>query len=171
MNATKKIGLFYSFNTRNTSVTAGKIAKAIGIKLVDKINVEELDEETFSSYDFIILGVPTWWDGELPNYWDEFLPAIEDMDLKGKTIALFGHGDQKAYPQNFADAIGIMADILQERGAKIIGEYSLEGYTFEKSKAVRGDKFIGLVLDSDNQPGLTDKRVVDWVKMIKQALM
>jgi flavodoxin I len=40
----------------------------------------------------IILGVPTWFDGELPNYWDEFVPALEDMDLKGKEVCLVWAG-------------------------------------------------------------------------------
>jgi flavodoxin I len=47
-----------------------------------------LTEKTFLSYDNLILGVPTWFDGELPNYWDEFVPALEDLDLKGKTVAI-----------------------------------------------------------------------------------
>jgi flavodoxin I len=43
---------------------------------------EEISEEIFTAYDQMILGVSTWFDGELPNYWDEFVPAIEDMNLE-----------------------------------------------------------------------------------------
>ena len=60
-----------------------------------------LTEEIFLSHKNMILGVPTWFDGELPNYWDEFVPAIEDLDLKGKTIAIYGLGNQVEYPENF----------------------------------------------------------------------
>nr|WP_320118602.1 flavodoxin [uncultured Marinifilum sp.] len=164
----KKIGLFYSFNTNKTAKNAEKIKKAFGssVELVS-VNVEEIDEDTFLTYDNMVLGVPTWFDGELPNYWDEFMPAIEDLKLKGKTVALFGLGDQVGYPENFVDAIGILAKALEERGAKIIGLASTEGYTFERSAAIRDNKFLGLPLDIENQAALTDDRIKVWVEQLK----
>ena len=164
----KKIGLFYSFNTRKTSIVAEKIAKELGEDKVDKINVEEIDEKQFLAYDNMILGSPTWFDGELPNYWDEFVPAIEDLDMKGKTVAIFGTGDQKGYPENFVDAIGILAELLESQGAKIVGETSTEGYHFECSRGVRDGKFMGLAIDQDNEAKKTNKRVKDWVAQIQE---
>jgi flavodoxin I len=164
----KKIGLFYSFNTNKTAKNAEKIKKALGDVEVESVNVEEVDEDTFLSFDNMILGVPTWFDGELPNYWDEFMPAIEDMKLKGKTVALFGLGDQKEYPENFVDAIGLLAIALEDRGAKIIGLTSPEGYTFERSVALRNGQFLGLALDIENQAALTDDRIKTWVEQIKK---
>ncbi len=76
------------------------------------------------------MGVPTWFDGELPNYWDEFVPALEEMDLKGKKIALYGLGDQKGYSENFLDGVCIMAEILEAQGAILVGFTSTEGYIF-----------------------------------------
>lgn len=164
----KKIGLFYSFNTNKTAKNASKIKKAFGDTVeIENVNVEEVDEETFLSYDNMVLGVPTWFDGELPNYWDEFMPAIEDLKLKGKTVALFGLGDQVGYPENFVDAIGILAKALEERGAKVIGLTSTEGFTFERSAALRNDQFLGLALDIENQAALTDDRIKTWVKQLK----
>lgn len=145
------------------------IAKEYGEKNIDKINAEELDEDTFLNYDHLILGVPTWFDGELPNYWDEFVPAIEDMDLKGKTFALFGLGDQKEYPENFVDAIGLLAEILENQGGKIVGETSTKGYDFEGSRAVKKNRFVGLALDIENQSELIDERIKEWVKELKKS--
>ena len=162
----KKIGLIYSFNSRMTAVVADKIFNEIGEDKVEKVNVENINEEIFLSYDSLIVGVPTWFDGELPNYWDEFVPALEEMDLKGKTIAIFGNGNQRDYSENFVDGIGILGDLLVSRGAKIIGETSVKGYKFEFSKAVKKGKFIGLAIDQDTQAKLTEKRVKDWVKVI-----
>ena len=164
----KKIGLLYSFNTRKTSIVAEKIYNEIGEENIEKVNVENITESKFLSYDNLILGVPTWFDGELPNYWDEFVPALEDMDLKKKKIALFGNGDQKGYPENFVDGIGIMANILEKQGAEIIGHTSIEGYTFEHSRAQRNDKFIGLALDFENQSKLNKERVKKWVEQLKK---
>ena len=164
----KKIGLFYSFNTNKTAKNAEKIKKAFGSYAeVVSVNVEEIDEDTFLSYDNMVLGVPTWFDGELPNYWDEFMPAIEDLKLKGKTVALFGLGDQVGYPENFVDAIGILAIALEERGAKVIGATSSEGYKYERSAALRDDKFLGLALDIENQAALSPERIEAWVEQLK----
>jgi len=165
----KKIGLIFSFNTIKTSKNAEKVKKAFGKEFdVELVNVEEIDEEAFLSHKNMILGVPTWFDGELPNYWDEFMPAIEDMKLKGKKVALFGLGDQLGYPENFVDAIGLLATALEDRGAKVIGLTSPEGYTFERSVALRDGKFLGLALDIENQAALTDERIKTWVEQLKE---
>ncbi len=164
----KKTAIFYSFNTKNSSKAAEKIKKAYGESELDTINTEELTEDQFQAYDNLILSVPTWFDGELPNYWDEFVPALEDMDLKGKTVAIFGLGDQKGYPENFGDAIGIMATLVETQGAKVVGATPTKGYTFEKSRGVKNGKFVGLMIDAENQNNLTDDRVNNWVKEIKK---
>ncbi len=86
-----KIGLFYSFNTKNTQKAAKVIIDTIGNKVeLVPVNVEEATHDDFNQFDNYILGVPTWWDGELPNYWDEFIPTVEDDTFKGKTFAIYG---------------------------------------------------------------------------------
>jgi flavodoxin I len=164
----KKTALIYSFNTKKTAVAAKLIQEAFGKENIDLVNAEEIDEKKLLSYDFLILGVPTWFDGELPNYWDEFIPALEDLDLKNKTIAIFGNGDQKGYPENFVDGIGIMAGILEKCKAKIVGNTSIKGYEFEGSKAQRGNKFTGLALDFENQRKLNRERITKWVDQLKK---
>jgi len=105
--------IFYSFNSNKTAKIGAKIAELFGKENIDIINVETTTAAEFNKYELLILGVPTWFDGELPNYWDELLPALEDSDFKGKKVAIFGLGDQKNYPENFCDAIGIMANFLE----------------------------------------------------------
>lgn len=161
----KKIGLFYSFNTKNTSAAAQHIQKALG-KKVEAINVEEATEDDFNRFSHFILGVPTWWDGELPNYWDEFLPCVEEDSMEGKTFAIYGAGDQKGYPDNFVDAIGLIADFIEARGGKVIGFTPNKGFAFEKSKALRNGEFVGLPLDFENQNDLVEGKIKNWVKQI-----
>jgi flavodoxin I len=163
-----KTAIIYSFNSKTSAKAAEKIKKEYGENGIDTINAEELTEEQFLAYNNLILSSPTWFDGELANYWDEFVPALESMDLTNKTIAIFGMGDQWGYPENFGDALGILANIMQKQGAKIVGETSTDGYTFEKSKAVKNGQFIGLLLDEDNQGQLTDERIRNWVEEIKK---
>jgi len=163
-----KIGLFYSFNTKNTSLAAEHIQKALGKTKVETVNVEEATDEDFEKYSTFILGVPTWWDGELPNYWDEFLPSLEEDSMKGKTFAIYGAGDEKGYPENFVDAIGLMADFIESQGGKLVGFTANKGYNFDASKALRGDVFVGLPLDFDNHAEQVEPKVKDWVKQLKK---
>lgn len=164
----KKTAIIYSFNTNKTGKVAEKILEAFGDYQMDVVNAEDLTEEQFMSYDQIIMGVATWFDGELPNFWDEFIPALEDLDLKGKKIALYGLGDQKGYPENFIDGVGIMAEILEGQAASLIGFTSVEGYDFESSKARRGDQFSGLAIDYENQGSMNKDRIAAWVDQIKK---
>lgn len=163
-----KIGLFYSFNTKNTSAAAELVHAAMGKTKVETVNVEEATEDDFHKYEKFILGVPTWWDGELPNYWDEFLPCVEEDSLVGKTFAIYGAGDAKGYPDNFVDAIGVMADFIESRGGKVIGHFKNEGYEFDSSKALKGDVFVGLPLDFENQEELNAPRIKKWAAQLKK---
>ncbi|MGC9343837.1 MAG: flavodoxin domain-containing protein, partial [Bacteroidales bacterium] len=106
----EKVGIVHGFNATKSSKIAEKIKEAFGEDPVEMVNAEDLTPEKFMEFNNLILGVPTWFDGELPNYWDEFVPALEELDLKGKKIAIFGLGDQVKYSENFVDAIGIMAE-------------------------------------------------------------
>ena len=162
-----KIGLFYSFNTKKTSQTVKRLIEAFGEDATEAVNVETVTEKQFMTYEHLILGVPTWFDGELPNYWDEFVPALEDLDLKGKKIAIFGAGDQKGYPENFVDGVGIMADIVEGCGASLVGFTSNKGYNYESSRAERGEQFCGLALDYENQAKMNKERIANWAEQLK----
>jgi flavodoxin I len=166
----KKIGVIYSFNTVKTGQAAKHIIELFG-DIAKPVNAEEITSDRFLEFDYLILGVPTWFDGELPNYWDEFIPELEDMDLKSKTVALFGNGDQKGYPENFVDGIGIMAMLLESRGAKLVGFTSAEGYSFENSAALRGNMLAGLALDFENQAKLNKERISRWVEQLKKEFI
>jgi flavodoxin I len=163
-----KTAIIYSFSTKKTGKIAELIIEAYGEGNLATVNAEEITEELFLSFDQIIMGVPTWFDGELPNYWDEFVPALEDMDLKGKKIALFGLGDQKGYPENFLDGLGIMAEILEQQDASLVGFTSTEGYEFESSRAARDKHFAGLAIDYENQGSMNKERVAAWVGQLKE---
>lgn len=164
-----KTAIIYSFNTQKSQKVAEKIVAAFGDN-IEAINAEELTKAIFENYNNFILSAPTWFDGELPNYWDEFIPDLEEMDLSGKTFAVFGLGDQKGYPENFCDAIGILVEILEECGAAIIGSSSLEGYTYESSKAERDGRFVGLPIDQENQARFTKARIEKWLLDLKKEM-
>jgi flavodoxin I len=166
-----KIGLFYDTDTGNTRKVAKMILKHfdeddIELKAIKK--VEPADFEQFSAF---ILGTPTLGEGELPENWDAFLPELDAMNFNGKTIALFGLGDQEEYADEFVDGLGILYEKFEELGASFVGFWSLDGYEYESSRAELDGKFVGLVLDQDNQSDLTAQRLETWIAQVKPALL
>jgi flavodoxin I len=164
----KKTAIIYSFNTVKTAKIAEKIKEAFSSNDVEMVNAEEINPEIFLAFDNLILGVPTWFDGELPNYWDEFVPDLEDLNLKEKKIAIFGLGDQKNYGENFIDGVGIMSEIIENCRGTLVGFTSTDGYLFEASKAQKGNQFAGLAIDYENQGLKNKERVGSWVEQLRK---
>ena len=163
-----KTAIIYSYNTKKTGKIATLIQEGFNDPAIEMVNAEEISEELFISFDQIIMGVATWFDGELPNFWDEFVPALEELDLTGKKFALFGLGDQKGYPENFLDGVGIMGEILEGQGATLVGFTSSEGYEFESSRALRNKQFLGLAIDFENQGSMNKQRVAAWIEELRK---
>ena len=164
----KKIGLFYATKAERTSWVAEKIQKEFGEDKIEVVAIEQAWQNDFVAYDCFIVGASTWFDGELPTYWDELLPELRTMELKGKKVAIFGLGDQIRYPENFADGIGLLAEVFEGDGATLVGFTSSEGYTFERSRALRGNQWCGLVIDLDNQSEQAKKKIKEWCEQVKK---
>jgi len=165
-----KIGLFYGTDTGNTERVADLIKDAFGGDMVEVHDIATSKASDFDQYDKIILGQPTWYYGELQSSWDDFWEDFKGIDFTGKTVACFGLGDQADYSEYFLDAMGFMHDIAVENGAVPAGYTSTEGFEFDESKAVTEDEefFVGLGIDEDQQPELTDERVTAWVEQVKE---
>ena len=90
------------------------------------------------------------------------------MDLSGKTIALFGLGDQLGYGEWFQDALGMLHEQVLAQGATVVGYWPNKGYDFTASKGLTADgsKFVGLSLDEDSQYNLTDERLDTWCEQV-----
>lgn len=131
-----RIGLFYGKNANTTAEAARKIRAAMGDVAVELLPIEDAWKEDFEACDSLIVGASTWFDGELPDYWDEVLPLFKTINLKGKKVAIFGLGDQVNYPDNFVDGMGYLAKAFESAGAILVGETAVEGYTFHQSAAV-----------------------------------
>lgn len=170
-----KIGLFFSSSTGNTR----RIAKAIKKRfdddtMADALNVNKASAELVAGYSHLILGTSTLGAGALPGLstdcmgggWEEFLPQLAEVDFSGKTVALFGLGNQDKYPDEFVDAMGEIYHFIVARGAKVVGTWPADDYNFIASKALVNDEFVGLALDQENQKLLTDARLEAWLKLI-----
>ena len=120
--------------------------------------------------DLLILGSSTWGLGELQDDWLSGIAMLDSLDLTGRKVAVFGLGDQNGFPDTFADAMGILAEKAEERGAAIIGETSSAGYAYSISAAEKDGRFRGLALDDNNEPEKTPDRIGRWVEQLKAAL-
>ncbi len=161
--------IFFATSTGNAEDVAAKISEKLGG--LEVFDLASTDVEKINDYDKVILGGSTWGDGELNDDWDDAWSDFEGLDLSNKTIALFGLGDQEGYEDEFCNALGIIYEQAKKNGANIIGFTSTDGYEFEESKAVVDGKFVGLVIDVDNQDDLTDERIQNWVEDIKTDIL
>jgi flavodoxin I len=166
-----KIGLFYDSDTGNTRKVAKMIVKYFDEGDIELKPMKKVEAADFEQYSAFILGTPTLGEGELPENWDAFLPQLDAMDFSGKTIALFGLGDQEEYAHEFVDGLGILYEQFDALGATFVGAWPLDGYEYEISRAELDDEFVGLVLDQDNQSDLTAERLETWIAQVKPVLL
>lgn len=173
------IGIFFGTDTGTTRLIAKKIAKKIGEVASKPLNVNRVTIDDLLQYDALILGTPSYGEGEMPGIatgvkdgsWQEFAPQFAGADFTGKVVALYGLGNQEKYPERFADGLYQLYELFTHCGATIIGDWSTEGYEFSKSKAVLDGRFVGLVIDNNSQGMLTEARLDAWVEQITPALL
>jgi len=171
-----KIGIFFGTESGTTRLIAKKITRKInsirdGEPAAKPININRIDVAQFMAYDNLILGTPTYGDGQLPGKvsgneeasWVEFLQQLKGEDLRGKRIALYGLGDQESYPNHFADGLMLLHRFMSEAGAEIVGGFDVDGFEFKRSLAVVEGRFVGLVLDQHLQHLLTEQRIDKWL--------
>lgn len=174
-----RIGIFFGTDTGRTRLVAKQIAKKLGEAAAPPVNIGRATLADFLAWDALIVGSPTLGDGELPGAstglsqpsWEEFLPQLAAADLSGKTIAIFGLGDQKKYENEFVDAIGILHDAFVARGARVVGRWPTAGYDFVTSQAVDGEDFLGLAIDQHHQALQTEGRIDAWLAQITPELL
>jgi len=168
----KKIGLFWGSSSDNTKNAAEFMKEYLEMEdfEVDSFDVAEADIETISEYEQIIIACPTWNIGELQEDWDSIFLKYQELDFKGKTAAFFGCGDQVGYPDNFLDAIGILAKPFMEKGGNLIGRCKTDDYDFRESLALENGQLLGLGLDYDNEEDECEGQMIMWLEQIIEDL-
>jgi len=168
---TDKIAIYFGTDTGRTRRIAKLIAQKLGDKALAPVNIGRTSVEDFLAHDTLILGTPTYGEGELPGLstglsqesWEEFLPRLQGRDMRGKTVALFGLGDQDKYANEFVDAMILIHDAVVDCGARVVGAWPADSYSFKASQALIGNHFVGLALDQINQAALSESRIDAWL--------
>lgn len=171
-----KVGIFFGTDTGNTRRIAKEISTVLGSAIAAKpVNVRNASVNDLLAYDILILGTPTYGEGQLPGLstgnatesWEEFLPTLAGQDFSGKKVAIYGLGNQKSYANEFVDAMFYLYETFKQCNATIIGDnWATEGYQFKASKAVVDGHFVGLVLDQENQKDLSTERLNTWLNSL-----
>ncbi len=169
-----KTAIFFGPLKGAVNRVADKIKDAIGEDKVVMVPVKDATVADLEKYDKIIFGISTvgkeTWHATYSNVdWAKFLPEIGKTSYEGKTLAIFGLGDHITYAATFVDHIGLLGRELLKNGAELVGQVPVDDYEFDDSKAVVDGKFLGLPVDEDFEPELTDERVEKWVAQIKPA--
>jgi len=167
-----KIAIFFGPLKGAVNRVADKVKDAIGEDKVVMVPVKDATVADIEKYDKIIFGISTvgseTWHATYSNPdWGKFLPEISKARYEGKTIAIFGLGDHVTYAPTFVDHIALLAKDLLKNGAELVGKVPAENYEYQDSKAVVDGKFLGLPVDEDFEPELTDERVKNWVEQIR----
>lgn len=165
----KKIGIFYGSTTGTTQGVAHKLAKMLDVKDDDVLDVATVAPSKLADYDVLVFGTSTWGAGDLQEDWYDFVDGASALDLSGKTIAIFGCGDE-TMADTFCSAVGTLYEKFKPTGAKMMGEFDADGYSFSHSGAYIDGRYVGLLLDEVNHPELTDLRLRRWVSELSGEL-
>lgn len=168
------IGLFYGSDTGVTDDITRDFVTYWGDDNLEVMEVGDATVDDFEKYTILILGLPTWYDGDLQSDWEDFFDDFQTIDFTGKTVAIYGLGDQIGYAEYFVDGIGILAKVVLENGGKVVGYWPTEGYRHTDSVALvdnNEELFYGLALDHDNESQLTDERLEKWIAQVKNEFL
>ena len=164
-----RIKLIYGSDTGNTELVTTDLVKLLDKDDIEVVTVDKITEKDWESHIYYLLGIPTWYDGELQSDWEDYFEEFKKINFTGKKVAIFGLGDQIGYEEWFCDGIGILGKVIIENGGKLLGYTQKDSsYDFDESLALADDSTLyGLALDEDNQPELTNERLKKWVIQIK----
>lgn len=162
-----KIAIVYGTSTGATEGVASQIKDSLGAG--DMYDVARVTTQQLQPYELLILGTSTTGYGEILSDWEDFLPKLETLDFTGKKIALFGLGDSSSYSDTFANGMSELYKELKDK-AEIVGETSAQGYTFDDSESEVDGKFVGLVIDEENESDQTATRIANWTAELKQYI-
>ncbi|VDY38500.1 flavodoxin FldB [Salmonella enterica subsp. enterica serovar Daytona] len=163
------MGLFYGSSTCYTEMAAEKIRDILGPELVTLHNLKDDAPALMEAVRRAHFRHPHL--GFLAKFRRTGKPSgrqLDDLNLEGKIVALYGMGDQLGYGEWFLDALGMLHDKLALKGVKFVGYWPTEGYEFTSNKPViaDGQLFVGLALDETNQYDLSDERIQTWCEQI-----
>ena len=165
-----KTCIIYGSSTGTCQDLASRIATKLGVDSADVFDVSKVSADQLGAYQNLILGTSTWGAGEMQDDWYDGVKTLKAAGLSGKTVAIFGCGDSEGYCDTFCGGMAELFNAVKEAGAKVIGQVSADGYTYDDSEAVVDGHFVGLALDEVNEDDKPEERIDACVKEIQPEL-
>ncbi len=128
-----KILLLYATNSGGT-FQASQTIESILIQHGHTVDVKtplDIDPQTLSTFDFVILGSPSWdledKEGQPHEDFVTFMKKCEAIKLPNLKFAVFGLGD--TYYQHFCGAVSILENFVKDKeGELIVPSLKIDGY-------------------------------------------
>ncbi|MFW5490529.1 MAG: flavodoxin [Desulfovibrio sp.] len=123
--------IVYGSTTGNTETTAEYVqatlkGKGMDVELLNVTDVEASD--LANGYDVLLFGCSTWGDDEI-ELQDDFIPlyeSLEEANLSGRKVAVFGCGDSSY--TFFCGAVDAIEEKAEKLGANIVvGSLKIDG--------------------------------------------
>ncbi|MEL6916201.1 MAG: flavodoxin [Bacteroidota bacterium] len=163
------VGFIYGSDTGMTEEITHDLASKIKAGNIEVLEVNNVSIEDFGRFDLLVLGLSTWYDGDLQSDWEDYYDEFKTIDFTDQIVAIYGLGDQLGYDDYFVDGIGMLAEVILQNGGAIIGNWPAEDYDFSTSKALKDEHtFYGLALDEDNEPQKTPEKIEIWLAQVQR---
>lgn len=115
----EKAIVVYGSSTGNTEILAGALTEELKSRFdVTARNVLDVTPQDILDYDLIVLGSSTWEEGELQDDFRDFYDDMDQLDLSGKKVAVFGPGDSSW--DEFCRAVDLLEEKSQELKANLV---------------------------------------------------
>ena len=142
------VGFVYGSYTGVTEEITHDMASKIEADDIEVIEVCNADTKDFGRFDLLMLGLSTWYDGDLQSDWEDYFDTFKTID--------------------FTNLI-VLAQVVLENGGTIIGNWPSKDYDFSASKALKDEHtFYGLALDEDNEPQKSPGKIETWLTQVQQ---
>ncbi|WP_188454201.1 flavodoxin [Virgibacillus oceani] len=116
-----KILMIYASMSGNTEIMADVIfdyIKGKNHEIVKKsFDFDPIQIDELLNYDGILIGTYTYDEGDLPYEVEDFYEELDDIELTGKMIGVFGSCD--SFYDSFGGAIDTMAAKVKDRGGML----------------------------------------------------
>lgn len=114
--------MIYASTTGNTEIMAEAIVAYLEQKkhtvITKTFDFDPIDVAELLEYDAVLVGTHTWDDGELPYEVEDFYEELDDVDITGKNVGVFGSAD--SFYDTYGGAVDLMGDRFKNKGAAMI---------------------------------------------------
>lgn len=114
--------MLYASTTGNTELMAEAIVEYLENKqhqvVTKTFDFDPIDVEELLDYDAVLVGTHTWDDGDLPYEVEDFYEELDDVDITGQIVGVFGSAD--SFYDTYGGAIDLMGDCLENKGATMV---------------------------------------------------